>query len=160
MAKPGAHGKDKQRCGVRVRHRFGFCRRWPVPGKTRCRLHGGRSTGALTVDGKARSLAAMRAGRRRWLEETRVKKAAGEIERFPAGRKSGAMWITPRMRELREIEAIRRIHAERDALQPPPAQPRRRGRPSNAELAARLTPELVARAKARIAELRGSLHRR
>jgi hypothetical protein len=92
MAKPGPHGKDKQRCGARVRHRSGFCRKWPVPGKERCRFHGGRSTGPLTEDGKARSLAAMRAGRQRWLEEMRRKKAAGEIERFPCGRKSGPGW--------------------------------------------------------------------
>jgi hypothetical protein len=106
MAKPGPHGKDKQRCGARVRHRHGFCRKWPVPGKSRCKLHGGRSTGALTDEGKARSLAAMRAGRQRWLEETRAKKAAGEIERFPGGRKSGSRWITPRMREERLISAM------------------------------------------------------
>jgi hypothetical protein len=54
MAKPGPHGKDKQRC----------------------RFHGGRSTGPLTEDGKARSLAATRAGRQRWLAEMRTKKAA------------------------------------------------------------------------------------
>src|SRR5215831_2206838 len=60
----------------------------------------------------------------------RAKKAAGEIERFPGGRKSGARWITPRMRELREIEAMRRVQDAPDALRPPPAPPRRRGRPT------------------------------
>jgi hypothetical protein len=145
MAKPGPHGKDKQRCGARVRHRHGFCRMWPVPGKERCRFHGGLSTGALTDEGKARSLAAMRAGRQRWLEKTRAKKAAGEIGRFPGGRKSGPRWVTPRMRELREIEAIRRVQDARDALRSPSPPPRRRGRPSNAEL--------VSQAKARIAKL-------
>src|SRR5947207_2746805 len=106
MAKPGPHGKDKQRCGARVRHRHGFCRRWPVSGKSRCKLHGGRSTGARTVDGKARSLAAMSEGRRRWLENMRAKKAAGEIERFPGGRRSGARWVTARMREAKVIETM------------------------------------------------------
>jgi sugar lactone lactonase YvrE len=38
MAKPGPHGKDKQRCGARVRHRHGFCRKWPVPGKSRIQI--------------------------------------------------------------------------------------------------------------------------
>jgi hypothetical protein len=47
--------------------------------------------------GKARALAAMRAGRQRRLEDMRAKKAAGKIERFPGGRKSGAGWVTPRM---------------------------------------------------------------
>jgi hypothetical protein len=95
MAKPGPHGKDKQRCGARVRHRRGFCKKWPVPGKTRCRFHGGWSTGAITEDGKARSLAAMHDGWQRWLEKTRAAKALGEIERFPGGRKSGPGWVTP-----------------------------------------------------------------
>ena len=140
MAKPGTHGKDKQRCGARVRHRAGFCRNWPVPGKTRCRFHGGCSTGALTDEGKARSLAAMRAGRQRWHEEMRAKKASGEIERFPGGRKAGPRWVTPRMRELREIEAIRRVQDARDALRPPSAPPPRRGRPT-----------IIARAQAQIA---------
>jgi hypothetical protein len=130
MAKPGPHGKDKQRCGALVRHRRGFCRKWPVPGKERCRFHGGCSTGPLTEDGKARSLAAMRAGRQRWLEEMRAKKAAGEIDRFPGGRKSGSGWVTPRMWEKRQIEAMQRLRAEREALQPPPPPPRRRGRPT------------------------------
>jgi hypothetical protein len=130
MAKPGPHGKDKQRCGARVRHRHGFCRKWPVPGKERCRLHGGRSTGPLTDEGKAQSLAAMRAGRQRWHEEMRAKKAAGGIERFPGGRKSGGRWITPRMREQRQMETMQRLRAERDALEPPPPRPRQRGRPT------------------------------
>jgi hypothetical protein len=153
MAKPGPHGKDKQRCGARVRHRHGFCRKWPVPGKERCRFHGGCSTGPRTEEGKAVSLAAMRAGRQGWLEEMRAKKAAGEIERFPGGRKSGPGWVTPRMWELQQIERMQRLRAQRQALQPPPPPLRRRGRPSNSELVARLTPELVAQSKAQLAEL-------
>jgi hypothetical protein len=39
----------------------------------------------------------MRAGRQRWLAEMHAKKAAGEIEWFPGGRKSGSGGITPRM---------------------------------------------------------------
>jgi hypothetical protein len=130
MAKPGPHGKDKQRCGARVRHRHGFCRKWPVPGKERCRLHGGSSTGALTDEGKARSLTAMRAGRQRWLEEMRAKKAAGEVKRFPGGRKSGVRWVTTRMREEATL-AARRDHLPFD--------------------------DLVTWAKARIAEMRTKL---
>ena len=37
---------------------FRRCRNWAVPGKRRCRLHGGRSTGPKTPEGKAASLAA------------------------------------------------------------------------------------------------------
>ena len=141
MAKPGPHGKDKQRCGARTRHRRGFCRKWPVPGKTRCRFHGGLSTGAITEDGKARSLAAMREGWQRWLEKTRAAKALGEIDRFPGGRKSGPGWVTPRMWEKRQIETMQRLRAEREALEPPPPPPRRRrGRPT-----------IIARAQSQIA---------
>jgi hypothetical protein len=150
MAKPGPHGKDKQRCGARVRHRRGFCRKWPVPGKERCRLHGGRSAGALTDDGKARSLAAMRAGRQRWLEETRANKAAGEIARFPGCRKSGARWVTPRMRQERAAARIQQLREEEVRRSPSPP-PRRRGRPPMADL--------VLRAKARIGELIAKLDR-
>jgi hypothetical protein len=125
MAKPGPHGKEKQRCGARVRHRHGFCRKWPVPGKTGCRFHGGRSTGPLTDEGKVRSLAAMREGWQRWLADMHAKKAAGEI--FPGGRQSGSGWITPRMREERAIETMQRIRADREARQPPSTPPRRGG---------------------------------
>ncbi|HVI85823.1 MAG TPA: hypothetical protein VNA86_10930, partial [bacterium] len=83
---------------------------------------------------------AMHDGWQRWHEEMRAKKAAGEIDRFPGGRRSGARWITPRMRELREIEAMRRVQDARDALRPPSPPPRRRGRPT-----------IIARAQSQIA---------
>jgi hypothetical protein len=137
---PSTYHSQAGGCGARVRHRHGFCKKWPVTGKTRCRFHGGLSTGAITGEGKARSLAAMHDGWPRWLEETRAKKAAGEIERFPGGRKAGAGWITPRMRELREIEAMRRVQDARDALRPPSPPPRRHGRPT-----------IIARAQTQIA---------
>jgi hypothetical protein len=76
-----------------------------VPGKTRCRLHGGLSTGAKTPEGKARVLTALVEGRKWWLEETLVKKNAGLIDRFPGGRKSGERWVTARMRK-RQLEAL------------------------------------------------------
>jgi hypothetical protein len=57
------------------------------------------------------------------------------------------------MWQMRQMETMQRLRAEREALQPPPPPPRRRGRPSNAELAARLTPELIAKTQARLIEL-------
>jgi hypothetical protein len=60
----------------------------------------------------------------------RAKKAAGEIERFPGGRKSGPAWVTRRMFEMRQTETMQRLRAEREALEPPPPPPRRRGRPT------------------------------
>lgn len=37
----------------------------------RCRFHGGLSTGPKTIDGKRRSLEAMQAGYRAWVERNR-----------------------------------------------------------------------------------------
>jgi hypothetical protein len=37
---------SRQRCGARLKHAPGnFCARYVAPGKTRCNLHGGKSTG-------------------------------------------------------------------------------------------------------------------
>ena len=80
----------------------------------------------------------MRDGWQRWLEKTRAKKAAGEIDRFPGGRKSGPRWVTPRMWERQQIETMQRLRAEREALEPRPPR-RRRGRPT-----------IIARAQAQI----------
>jgi hypothetical protein len=67
-----------------VRHRSGFCRNWPVPGKERCRLHGGLSTDPLTDKGKARSLAAIRARRQRSHEECGRRKLLARSTGSPA----------------------------------------------------------------------------
>ena len=136
MAEPGFHGKDKQRCGARVRSRCGFCRKWPVPGTERCRWHGGLSTGARTPEGKARSIAAMREGRQRWLDLMHARKEAGEIDRFPAGRKSGTRWVTAQMWERKVIAESQELQAEIARRSPSP-QPKRRGRPSKEDLALR-----------------------
>src|SRR6516164_10582840 len=86
---PKSGSRDKQRCGAKLHGKLAACRRWPVPGRTRCKLHGGLSTGARTPKGKARVLAALIEGRQRWLEEMRAKKKAGLIARFPGGRRPG-----------------------------------------------------------------------
>jgi hypothetical protein len=66
----------RRRCDARAKHKKAHaagdwrtasrrCRKWAVPGKLRCHLHGGRSTGPRTPEGKARTLAALREGRAR-----------------------------------------------------------------------------------------------
>src|SRR5215472_12112597 len=77
-------GSWRRRCDARAKHTsarktgkagpdwrnaFRHCRNWAVPGKLRCHLHGGRSTGPRTPEGKARSLAARLEGRRRRIAE-------------------------------------------------------------------------------------------
>jgi hypothetical protein len=76
-----------------------YCRNWPVPGKTRCRFHGGLSTGPRTSEGKARAVSAMVEGRRRW-----VARMKAEGKKFPGGRKAGTRWVTPAMRARAEEE--------------------------------------------------------
>ena len=74
-----------------------WCRNWPVHGKKRCRLHGGLSTGPTTPEGGARTAAAMKAGRARWLA-----KLKSEGKPIPFGRKKGGH---NRPREEREHDA-------------------------------------------------------
>jgi hypothetical protein len=61
-----------------------YCRNWAVRGRTRCKFHGGMSTGPKTPEGKARVIAAMVEGRRRWLAQLKA-----EGRKFPGGRKPG-----------------------------------------------------------------------
>ena len=52
-------------CSARTRS-GGECQNRPLPGKRRCRFHGGLSTGPRTVEGKARC---SQAAKRRWEEQ-------------------------------------------------------------------------------------------
>jgi hypothetical protein len=52
---PELTGRNRKRCGARTRSRNGApCQCKVVSGRTRCRLHGGLSTGPRTPEGKAR----------------------------------------------------------------------------------------------------------
>jgi hypothetical protein len=66
----------RRRCGARLKREPGnFCARYVAPGKTRCNLHGGKSTGPRNPARlTAERLAAMHEGRRRWMKSL---KAAG-----------------------------------------------------------------------------------
>lgn len=50
--------RESNRCGARCRDGHA-CRALRVPGAKRCKLHGGKSTGPRTPEGKARALAAL-----------------------------------------------------------------------------------------------------
>ena len=65
-------------------------------------MHGGASTGPKSPEGKARVVAAMVEGRRKWVERRRA-----EGRKFPAGRKRGERWVTEPMRERARAEAHR-----------------------------------------------------
>jgi hypothetical protein len=103
----------RQRCDARVKNVFRigkngvrvprglFCKGWAME-NGRCWVHGGASTGPRTPEGKARVVAAMVEGRRKWVERRRA-----EGRKFPAGRKRGERWVTEPMRELARAEAHR-----------------------------------------------------
>ena len=76
----------RRRCNARCRQPpLRYCRNWAIRGKTRCKFHGGMSTGPKTPEGKARVVAAMVAGRRRWIERLKA-----EGKKIPGGRKPGS----------------------------------------------------------------------
>jgi hypothetical protein len=76
-------------CGARTRS-GSPCRRPATPGKSRCILHGGLSTGPISIEGKCKSEAAKLAGAARWREQQRARIVLGMATRFPSGRKSNA----------------------------------------------------------------------
>ena len=66
-------GRHRKRCGARARSRGGApCQCKVVPGRTRCKLHGGMSTGPKTPEGRARSSE----GARRYFAERRAASVA------------------------------------------------------------------------------------
>jgi hypothetical protein len=138
-AVPAPMPKQRERCGARIRrsdarlHQAASegrldeylrrsrwsCRNWPVRGGKRCRFHGGYSTGPRTADGLARTVAAMIAGRTRWLRKLRV-----EGSPIPCGRKKGGRNLPLEEREQvayekrchrQAQEVLRQIRAERRA---------------------------------------------
>jgi hypothetical protein len=149
---PDPRNADRHRCGAKLHNKLATCRRWPVPGKKRCRLHGGMSTGARTREGKARAFAARREGLQRWFEEMRAKKVAGQIRRFPAGRQSGPGWITFRMGQRQALREFQEARAEDDRSSPAPP-PRKRGRPSKADLILRAKPPAPSRQTSAVLQL-------
>ena len=72
-------------CGAKTRSGMP-CQRRPSPGKLRCHLHGGYSTGPRTAEGLAKANSARAAGRVAWVERMRAAKAAGSVSKFPCGR--------------------------------------------------------------------------
>src|SRR6516225_10979952 len=132
--------EDRHRCGAKLHGRLACCRRWPVKGKKRCRLHGGLSTGAKTPEGKAEVLAVLTEGRRRWIAQMKA-----EGKKFPWGRKAGYRRITPAMRE-------RKIRVLQESVALP-------GRPTRSELRT-MPPEEQRRAAIEVLEELRALFRR
>lgn len=64
LAMAGRTLKSLPRCGAWARTRRHACQAKVVPGRARCRFHGGLSTGPRTAEGKAKVAAARSAGSR------------------------------------------------------------------------------------------------
>jgi hypothetical protein len=84
------------------------CRNWAVRGGKRCRFHGGYSTGPRTPEGMARTVAALKAGRARWMA-----KLKSEGRPIPGGRKKGGRNLPKDERGHAEFEKQCR-HRARD----------------------------------------------
>jgi hypothetical protein len=70
-----------RRCGAKTRP-GGACQNPVVTNRNRCRMHGGRSTGPRTPEGKARSIAAhTKHGRRSRAHVEKVKAINAELRR-------------------------------------------------------------------------------
>ena len=106
-----------RRCDARIKGRIilpdgstraPFCRKWAMKGQTRCEKHRNRSTGPKTEEGMARTLAAMREGRK--LYDARMK---AEGRKFPWG------GFKPGWQKARRAEDARKAEAARLEALPP-----------------------------------------
>ena len=71
-----------RRCGAKTRG-GGACQNPAIKGRARCKLHGGKSTGPRTEEGKARSIAAhTKHGRRSKAHVEKVKAINAELRRI------------------------------------------------------------------------------
>src|SRR5690242_2858143 len=71
------------RCGAKNRQGKPCLCRPASSNNGRCRFHGGLSTGPKTPETKARSVAAMQEGRRRWVEAGRPRRQArSEVQAY------------------------------------------------------------------------------
>ena len=71
-----------RRCGAKTRS-GGTCQNPAIKGRSRCKLHGGRSTGPRTPEGKARAAAAhTKHGRRSKAHVARVREINAQLRRI------------------------------------------------------------------------------
>jgi hypothetical protein len=105
---------------------MGYCRKPVEPGRKRCRWHAGLSTGPVTIEGKARVVAAMNAGRAKW-------RAAGGHPR-PWHRRPPDVVARARAEKLRLQAKRRRAWLDRKAKREAKAEHKRRQERINAGL--------------------------
>ncbi len=109
---------DRERCDARIKNLFATkdgktltrsprCKNWAMA-NGRCRVHGGASTGPRTPAGKARVVAAMREGRRKWIERLHA-----EGKRAPGGRKPASARPSERLQKIAAKRA-KRLTASRE----------------------------------------------
>ena len=89
-------------CNARTRG-GGLCRKGARSGELRCHLHAGRRAGTPMHPNTA---AALVQGRQRWVARMREAKAAGQIERFPNGRRARHLPPLARDTTIRKAQRI------------------------------------------------------
>lgn len=81
-------------CGAHTR-KGTPCRAKPLPGKSRCKFHGGASTGPRTPEGKARIAEAQRRRWAEWRASAKIRSHSGQV-----GDKLGAETLHPNAKPL------------------------------------------------------------
>lgn len=81
-------------CGARTR-KGTPCRAKPLPGKSRCKFHGGASTGPRTPEGKTRIAIAQRQRWAAWRASVKIRSRSGQV-----GDKLGAETLHPNAKPL------------------------------------------------------------
>jgi hypothetical protein len=170
MAAYAIHGKGPQRFGPMAKHadafrvRGGRCRNWPVPSRTRCRFHGGLSTGLKTPEGKAAVVAAIQEGRQRRIAELafegkRIHELSPEAQRIDGPSALGQLPLVDReARVVYCVEVIEHIGRSRAAISRPRPHPRRgvchnHSQSSFSDHRPRYSPAILSLAPARIARM-------
>ena len=104
---PRRHGPDHARriCGARTRS-GNACELEALPDKLRCRQHGSAGGRPRGISEHPNSRASWLEGRRRWVEEMRQAQAAGQIERFPGGRRARSLPPLSRDPIIRKAQRI------------------------------------------------------
>ena len=88
-----------RRCNARSKRTKDRCRAPAIKGKTKCRFHGGRSTGAKTAEGKAKVAAASTThGQYTQLAQSLYKQKSAELSQFEDAMHILGMSTAPRIR--------------------------------------------------------------
>jgi hypothetical protein len=96
-------------CGAKAKHTGGPCKKHAIPGKTRCKYHGGMSTGWKTPEGRANGIKAMVEGRRRWVEKMKL-----EGKRFACGLPKGSTFRGNQYQRVKNLGEVPKLDLKKE----------------------------------------------